>query len=164
MRCEQEPDERGKIAGGPAMGAREWSGLDNNGDGLASALNRGDAAEELAGVDGRIFFGKRVAARGEDDAIALRPFARDAMNERAAAEKEENNFAAASVGSGIGAHCEEITGIDRRNHAAAVRDEADFTEAMEDFGGEVEAGVVSCGSAGSWERLNSSVRRRGILR
>ncbi len=102
----------------------------------------GDAAEKLAGVDGRIFFGERVAARGEDDAIALGPFAHDAMNERAAAEKEENNFAAARFGCGIGADGKEIAGIDRRDHAAAVRDEADFAETMEDFGGEVEARVV----------------------
>ncbi len=65
------------------------------------------------------------------------------MNERAASEEEENNFATARVVSGFGADREEITGIDRRDHAAAVRDEADFAETVEDFGGKVEAGVVS---------------------
>ena len=142
MRGEQEARERGGVAGGPAIGAGEWAGLDDDLDQFAAALNARDAAEKLAGVDGRIFFGERVAARGEDDATSLWPFAHDAMNERAATEEKENNFAAARFGRGIGTDGEEIAGIDRRDHAAAVRDEADFAEAMEDFGGEVEAGVV----------------------
>ena len=139
---EQETSEGGGIARGPAVGANEWSGLDDDGDGFAAALNLRDAAEKLAGIDRRIFFGERVAARGEDDAIALWPFAHDAVNERAAAEKKKNNFAAARFGCGIGTDGKEIAGIDRRDHAAAVCDEADFAETMEDFGGEVEAGVV----------------------
>jgi hypothetical protein len=133
------------------MGAREWAGLGDDGDGFSAAINMRDAAKKLAGVDGRIFFGERVAARGEDDAIAFGPFAHDTMNERAATEKKENNFTAARFGCGIGANGQEIAGINRRDHAAAVSDEADFAETMEDFGGEVEAGVVSggraCGSA-----------------
>jgi hypothetical protein len=139
---EQEARENRGVAHGPAMSARERAGLGDDGDGFATALNVCDAAEKLAGVDGRIFFGERVAARGEDDAIALWPFAHNAMNERAAAEKEKNNFAAARFGCGIGTDSEEIAGIDRRDHAAAVCDEADFAETMEDFGGEVEARVV----------------------
>jgi hypothetical protein len=124
------------------MSARERAGLGDDVDGFAAALNVRDAAEKLAGVDGRIFFGERVTARGEDDAIAFGPFAHDAMNERAATEEKENNFTAARFGCGIGADGEEIAGINRRDHATAVRDEADFAETVEDFGGEVEAGVV----------------------
>jgi len=139
---EQEARENRGVAHGPAMSARERAGLGDDGDGFATALNVCDAAEKLAGVDGRIFFGERVAARGEDDAIALWPFAHDAMDERAATEEEENNFTAAGVGRGVGADGKEIAGIDRGDHAAAVGDEADFAETMEDFGGEVEAGVV----------------------
>jgi hypothetical protein len=139
---EQEARENRRIANGPAMGARERSGLGDDGDGFASALNTRDASEKLAGVDRRIFFGESVAARGENDAISLWPFAHDAMNEWAATEEEENNFAAARFGCGIGADGEEITGINRRDHAAAVCDEANFAETMEDFGGEVEAGVM----------------------
>jgi|ERR1700733_3376292 hypothetical protein len=139
---EQEARENRGIANGPAMSASERAGLDDDGDGFAAALNLRDAAEKLAGIDRRIFFGERVAARGEDDAIALWPFAHDAVNERAAAEKKKNNFAAARFGCGIGTDGKEIAGIDRRDHAAAVCDEADFAETMEDFGGEVEAGVV----------------------
>ncbi len=140
---EQETREGLGIADSPAMGARERAGPGDNGDRFAAALNVRDAAEELAGVDGWIFLGECIATRGEDDAIALWPFAHDAMNERAASEEEENNFATARVVSGFGADREEITGIDRRDHAAAVRDEADFAETVEDFGGKVEAGVVS---------------------
>jgi hypothetical protein len=127
------------------MGAGERAGLDDDGDVLAAALNRCDTAEKLAGVDGRIFFGERVTARGEGDAIALGPFARYPMNEGTAAEQEENNFAAAGVGNGIGANGDEIAGIDRGDHTAAVGDEADFAETVEDFGGKVETRVVSCG-------------------
>jgi hypothetical protein len=140
---EQDARENRGVADGPAMSARERAGFGDDGDGLAAALNVSDAAEKLAGVDGRIFFGERVAARGEDNAIALWPYAHDAMNERPATEEEENNFAAARFGGGIGADGEQIAGIDRRNHTAAKRDETNFTEAMEDFGGEVEARVVS---------------------
>ena len=139
---EQEARENRGIANGPAMSASERAGLDDDGDGFAAALNLRDAAEKLAGIDRRIFFGERVAARGEDDATSLWPFAHDAMNERAATEEKENNFTAARFGCGIGTDGKEIAGIDRRDHAAAVRDEADFAETMEDFGGEVEAGVV----------------------
>jgi hypothetical protein len=138
----QEAGESWRVANGPAMGARKRAGLGDDCDRFAAALNMRDAAEKLAGVDGGIFFGKRVAARGEDDAIALWPFAHDAMDERAATEEEENNFAAAGVGRGVGADGKEIAGIDRGDHAAAVGDEADFAETMKDFGGEVEAGVV----------------------
>jgi hypothetical protein len=140
---EQEAREGLGIARGPAMSPHERARLGDDGDRFAAALNVCDSAEELAGVDGRIFFGKRVTARGEDDAIALWPLAHDAMNERAASEEKENNFAAASVVSGFGADGEEIAGVDRRDHAAAVRDETNFAEAVEDFGGEVEASVVS---------------------
>jgi hypothetical protein len=139
---EQETREDWRVADSPAMSASERARLGDDGDGFAAAINMCDAAEKLAGVDGGIFFGKRVAARGEDDATSLWPFAHDAMNERAATEEKENNFAAARFGRGIGTDGEEIAGIDRRDHAAAVRDEADFAETMEDFGGEVEAGVV----------------------
>src|SRR5258707_14171962 len=102
------------------MGAGERAGLDNDGDVFAAALNRCDAAEKLASVDGRIFFGERVTARGEGDAIALGPFARDAMNEGTAAEKEENNFAAAGGGDGIGTNSADIAGIGRGDHTARM--------------------------------------------
>src|SRR3984957_12802778 len=124
------------------MRACERAGLSDEGGRFAAALNLRDAAEKLAAVDGGIFFGERVAAGGEDDAIALWPFAHDAMDERAATEEEENNFAAAGVGRGAGADGKEIPGTDRGGHAAAVGDEADFAETMKDFGGEVKAGVV----------------------
>jgi hypothetical protein len=143
VRGEQEARECRRVANGPAMGAGEWAGLGDDRDRFAAALNFRDAAEKLAGVNGWIFFWESVAAGGEDDAIALWPFAHDAMDERAATEEEENNIAAAGVGCGVGADGEEIAGIDRGNHAAAASDEADFAETMEDFGGEVEAGVVS---------------------
>jgi hypothetical protein len=139
---EQEAREGRRVANGPTTGARERAGLGYNGNRFAAALNLCDSAEELAGVDGRIFLWEGVTAGGEDDAITLGPFAHDAMNERTAAEEEENNFAAARVGRGIGADGEEIAGVDRGDHAAAVGDEADFAETMEDFGGEVEAGVM----------------------
>ena len=99
---EQQMRECGRIAGEPAMGADEWAGLGDDGDGFSAAVDGGDAAEKLAGVHGRIFFGEGVAARGERDAITLGPFAHDAMDERAATEQEENNFAAASLGCTIG--------------------------------------------------------------
>ena len=142
MYGEQQARIGERIAHGPAMGPRKWTGLGDDFYVFAATLNRSDTAEKLAGIHGWIFFGERVAARGEDDAIALWPFAHDAMDERAATEKEKNNFTAARVSCGIGTDGEEIAGIDRRDHAAAVRDEADFAETMEDFGGEVEPGVV----------------------
>lgn len=148
MGGEQEAREPGQITRGPAMGASEWAGLDDDCNGLAAALDRGDAAKELAGVDRRIFFGEGVAAGGEDDAIALGPFARDAMNERASTKKKENDFAAAGGGCGIRSYGDEIAGIDRRDHAAAVGDETDFAETMEDFCGEIEARIVRRGGAG----------------
>jgi hypothetical protein len=127
---EQEAREDWRVADSPAMSARERARLGDDGDGFAAAINMCDAAEKLAGVDRWIFFGERVAARGEDDAIALWPFAHDAMNERAATEEEENNFTAARFGCGIGTDGEEIAGIDRGDHAAAVRDEADFAKTV----------------------------------
>ena len=47
-----------------------------------------------------------------------------------------------------------------------MRDEANFTEAMEDFGGEVEARVVRRDGTGvgSWARVVRVVRRRRSLR
>ena len=153
---EQEAREHRVVARRPAMGASERAGLDDDGDGLTAALDRNNAAEELAGVHGRIFFWEGVAASGEDDAITLGPFAGDAMKERASTEKEENNFAAARGGSGFGTDGDEIAGIDRRDHAAAVRDEADFAETVQDFGGEVETRVMS----GSGGRRSKGARAR----
>ena len=129
-------------------------------DVLAAALNCGDTAEKLTGVDGWIFFGEGVATRGESDAIALGPFARDTMDERSAAEKKENNFAAARVGGCVGADGKKIAGIDRRNHAAAVRDETNFAETVKDFGGEVEPRVMHrCGEP----RGRRTHLRRGVI-
>jgi len=145
------------------MRACERAGLGDEGDRFAAALNLRDAAEKLAAVDGGIFFGERVAAGGEDDAIALWPFAHDAMDERAATEEKKNNFATARVGYGFGADGEEIAGVDRRNHAAAVGDEADFAETVEDFGGEVEACVVNRGVRGRCANVRRRVRRCGLM-
>ena len=64
--------------------------------------------------------GERVAARGEDDAIALGPFAHHAMHEEAATEQQENDFAATGVGDGFGAHGEEIA-RDRSRESCCCR-------------------------------------------
>jgi len=153
VRGEQEARECRRVAHGPSVGARERAGFGDDGDRFAAALNVGDSAQELAGVDGRIFSGERIAAGCEDDATTLGPFAHNAMNERAVAEEKENNFAAVGVGCGIRADREEIAGVDRGDHAAAVGDEANFAETMEDFGGERESGVAAS--------VSGRVRRRG---
>ena len=72
------------------MRASERARLGDDGDGFAAAINMRDAAKKLAGVDGWIFLGQSIAARGKDNAIALGPFAHNAMHERTAGKEEQN--------------------------------------------------------------------------
>ena len=94
------------------------------------AQNRGDAAEQLAAIDGGIFLAECVAAGGEDDAVSLRPLAHHAVDEEASTEQKQNDLAATGIGDGFGADGEEVARINRGNHAAAVGDEADLAETM----------------------------------
>ena len=110
--------------------------------GLAMPEDGGDASEQLCAVDGRIFVAEGVTAGREDGAVAIWPFADHAMHEEAPAEQEKNDLAATRVDNRFGADREHITWVNRGNHAAAVDDKANFAEAVQHFGGKIEASFL----------------------
>src|SRR4029077_14486936 len=96
----------------------------------------------------RIFVGQGVTASGQDDTVAIAPFADHSMSPEAAFVKGENDLPLARVGNCVRANSEQIAGIDRRNHAAAARDKANFAEFAEDFAGEIKLHGVTSGGWG----------------
>ena len=70
------------------------------------------------------------------------------MGPEAAFAKSENDLALARVGDSMRANGEEIARIDRRDHAAAARNEAHFAEFAQDFAGKIELHGVSSGGLG----------------
>ena len=142
MRREQGLGKRRGVLDAPSQELGPRAPVGGKLYGPAVAENAGHAAEQLCAVHGRIFLGERIAAGGEHDTVARRPFAHHAVDEKATTEQEQNDFAGARLGNRFGAHGEQIAGINGGNHAAAVGHEAHFAEAVQNLGGEVQASFL----------------------
>ena len=87
------------------------------------------------------------------------------MGPEAAFAQAENDLAVAGIGDVVRVHGQQIAGINRRNHAAATSDEADFAEFAQDFAGQIKlngmarGGGGGCGgSHGDWPDGHESLR------
>src|SRR5204862_5767875 len=65
--------------------------------GPAISDDRGDAAEQLALIERRIFMREGVAARGEEEPIAVAPFTHHAMSPKTSFAQAKYDLAAAGI-------------------------------------------------------------------
>jgi len=127
--------------------------------GPAISDDRGDAAQQLALVERRIFMSEGVAARGEQKAIAVTPFAHDAMSPKTPFAQAKYDLAAASIRNAMRTNGKQVARVDCRNHAAAARDKADLAETAQDLGGE-----INVHTRGSFKKCGNAARSQEFLR
>src|ERR1700687_3500161 len=108
-----------------------------------AANDRGDSAEQLVFVKGRVWLGRGVAPGSEHEATALLPCLRHAMNAKAAGPQVQDDVSEAGGALWFGANSQKVPRINRRNHASAELHDAHLAEAAQDLGSKIELEMLA---------------------
>jgi hypothetical protein len=108
-----------------------------------AANDRGDSAEQLVFVKGRVWLGRCVSPGSEQEATVLPPFLRHAMNAKTACAQMQDDISAAGGVFLFGANGQKVAGINRRNHASTELHDAHLAEAAQDLCSEIELDMLA---------------------